>query len=167
VNGSSADDTQAASASTTNVAATDDTQAAASMDIDVLPPQRHLHLPRIADLEAYVLEGSSTDNFLNVLPDIAEAMASYVRTYPEQVASVWQGLKPILKEIRKRNTLHGRHISKPTAPVCAKRPSQWTNSHGDVVHDDYAWLTEKDDPEVMRHLDAENRYIDGDDGVVY
>ena len=101
---------------------------------------------------------SSSENFLNILPDIAEAIASYVRTYPDQVRNVWTHMKPILKDIRKRNRLHGRHIVRMDPPVCAKVPHSWTTVHGQVVHDDYAWLTDKEDPNVMKYLEEETRY---------
>lgn len=44
-----------------------------------------------------------------------------------------------------------------TPPVTPKRPTQ-REHHGDVVTDDYEWLREKDDPEVLAHLHAENAY---------
>ena len=42
-------------------------------------------------------------------------------------------------------------------PVASKRehPQIW---HGATVTDDYFWLREKSDPEVIRHLEAENAY---------
>ena len=42
-------------------------------------------------------------------------------------------------------------------PVARKVPSKRTH-HGDTVIDDYAWLADKDDPETIAYLKAENAY---------
>jgi oligopeptidase B len=44
-------------------------------------------------------------------------------------------------------------------PLAAKRPVE-LESHGDIRIDDYFWLNERDDPEVIAYLDAENAYAD-------
>ncbi|MGW9631178.1 S9 family peptidase [Agromyces sp. NPDC055520] len=44
-----------------------------------------------------------------------------------------------------------------TPPKTDKRPIERVH-HGDVVVDDYEWLREKDDPEVLAHLHEENAY---------
>ncbi|MRG59878.1 prolyl oligopeptidase family serine peptidase [Agromyces sp. CFH 90414] len=44
-----------------------------------------------------------------------------------------------------------------TPPETPKRPTT-REHHGDVVVDDYEWLREKEDPEVIAHLHAENAY---------
>ncbi|WP_030917356.1 S9 family peptidase [Streptosporangium amethystogenes] len=48
-------------------------------------------------------------------------------------------------------------MSSQTPPTAKKVPSERVH-HGDTVVDDYAWLTVKDDPEVVAHLEAENAY---------
>src|SRR5262245_52723167 len=44
-----------------------------------------------------------------------------------------------------------------TPPVAPRRPKVRAK-FGDRRVDDYAWLREKSDPEVLAYLDAENRY---------
>ncbi|MFF2388677.1 S9 family peptidase [Agromyces sp. NPDC058104] len=44
-----------------------------------------------------------------------------------------------------------------TPPVPKKRPTE-REHHGDVVVDDYEWLRDKDDPEVLAHLHEENAF---------
>lgn len=46
-----------------------------------------------------------------------------------------------------------------TAPVPARRPLE-RSFHGDTVIDPYDWLRDKEDPEVIAHLEAENAYAD-------
>jgi oligopeptidase B len=45
----------------------------------------------------------------------------------------------------------------PAPPVAAKKPHV-TKIHGDTRVDDYFWLRDKKDPEVLAHLEAENAY---------
>ncbi|MEV0250343.1 S9 family peptidase [Nocardia sp. NPDC050712] len=45
------------------------------------------------------------------------------------------------------------------API-AKRVPEQREHHGDVFIDEYEWLREKDDPEVVAHLTAENAYTE-------
>lgn len=52
----------------------------------------------------------------------------------------------------------------PTAaaapPVADRRPQERTH-HGDTFVDPYEWLRDKEDPEVIAHLEAENAYTQG------
>ena len=43
------------------------------------------------------------------------------------------------------------------APVAAKKPKELT-IHGDTRVDNYYWLKEREDPEVIAYLEAENAY---------
>ena len=45
----------------------------------------------------------------------------------------------------------------PTAPRAAVRPTE-LERHGDVRVDDYYWLRERENPEVVEYLEAENAY---------
>lgn len=47
----------------------------------------------------------------------------------------------------------------PQAPVAPRRPSPRTH-HGETVDDDYEWLRDKESPEVVAHLEAENAYTE-------
>ncbi len=47
-----------------------------------------------------------------------------------------------------------------TEPPVAKRVPARRVHHGDTVIDDYAWLTDKDDPETIAYLEAENAYAE-------
>jgi oligopeptidase B len=51
-------------------------------------------------------------------------------------------------------------LEKSVRPPVARRDSKQTTLHGDVRVDDYFWLREKESPEVISHLEAENRYAD-------
>jgi oligopeptidase B len=46
-----------------------------------------------------------------------------------------------------------------TAPIAKRVPTERT-FHGDTVVDEYAWLVDKDDPDTIAYLKAENEYTD-------
>lgn len=46
-----------------------------------------------------------------------------------------------------------------TAPAATKKPKELT-THGDVRQDPYYWLNERENPEVIDYLTAENQYLD-------
>ncbi|MGJ9373053.1 S9 family peptidase [Nesterenkonia sp. CF4.4] len=50
-------------------------------------------------------------------------------------------------------------MSESTAPQAKKVPTERTH-HGDTFVDHYEWLREKDSPEVLEHLRAENSYAE-------
>src|SRR5579862_3523299 len=49
-----------------------------------------------------------------------------------------------------------------TLPPTARKHRTETRLHGTVLVDDYAWLREKENPEVKAYLDAENAYAEAD-----
>src|SRR5919204_3536280 len=46
------------------------------------------------------------------------------------------------------------------SPPVAKKVPNVSVLHGDEHRDDYAWLRDKNDPEVISYLNAENAYTD-------
>ena len=50
-------------------------------------------------------------------------------------------------------------MSELNAPIARKEPTE-TKLHGITLTDDYAWLRQKDDPEVTAYLEAENSYAE-------
>ncbi|WP_327089043.1 S9 family peptidase [Nonomuraea sp. NBC_01738] len=49
-------------------------------------------------------------------------------------------------------------MSSNAPPTAKKVPTERTH-HGDTVIDEYAWLTNKDDPDTIAYLEAENAYL--------
>ncbi|MEU7748308.1 S9 family peptidase [Nonomuraea sp. NPDC049158] len=49
-------------------------------------------------------------------------------------------------------------MSSKTPPLAKKSPTERTH-HGDTVIDEYAWLTNKDDPDTIAYLEAENAFL--------
>ena len=51
------------------------------------------------------------------------------------------------------------HLPQPSAqPPIARRDPTPTTLHGIALHDDYRWMRDKDSPEVIAYLEAENAY---------
>ena len=48
--------------------------------------------------------------------------------------------------------------STSTQPPIAARQPNLTTLHGTELHDEYAWLRDKDSPRVRAYLEAENAY---------
>jgi oligopeptidase B len=57
-------------------------------------------------------------------------------------------------------TEHTGALSAGTRPPVARKVPRVATIHGDLRQDDYAWLRQKDDPEVLAYLQAENAYAD-------
>ena len=53
-----------------------------------------------------------------------------------------------------------RAVSNAMQPPVAKKIPKTTRIHGDTLVDDYYWLREKTNPEVISYLEAENRYTE-------
>lgn len=115
-------------------------------------------LPPMKQLEPFLLD--SVDNFMHLLPHIQDQLGEYLRMYPDQLKFVVDCFKPLLRDMRKRFMFHGRSRLPLQAPVCTKVPSSWVNCHGDTILDDYAWLTDRENPEVMKYLEQENQYAE-------
>ena len=47
----------------------------------------------------------------------------------------------------------------PNPPI-ARKEHRETTLHGTVLTDDYAWLRDKESPEVTAYLEAENAYVE-------
>ena len=48
--------------------------------------------------------------------------------------------------------------NQPAQPPVARRDLTPTTLHGVTLHDDYRWMRDKDSPEVIAYLNAENAY---------
>ena len=56
-----------------------------------------------------------------------------------------------------QSTHTGSATAELEPPAARRIPSERTY-HGDTVSDEYAWLADKDDPETIAYLEAENAY---------
>ncbi|KXS09897.1 hypothetical protein M427DRAFT_74808 [Gonapodya prolifera JEL478] len=120
-------------------------------------------IPSISDLpalDAYI--ESSPTNLVQLLPDIFGAIERFVLDDPDQCSATWAALRPLVADYTSRlahlTTVVHSPPTRPPSPVCPPRRTTWTNAHGDEWHDDYAHLTDREDPSVIAHIGAENAY---------
>lgn len=57
-------------------------------------------------------------------------------------------------------TLEAQTNAPEVKPPVAKKAAKVTEIHGEKLTDDYFWMREKTDPEVISYLEAENKYTD-------
>ncbi|KAF9427282.1 hypothetical protein BGZ94_005185 [Podila epigama] len=113
-------------------------------------------LPPLEEMDLFVSQ--SPDNFLSLLPDIAESVRMLVTHYPELYLGVWERLRSILEEAETRDRLHGRNIELPSPPICEAKPDVKVNVHGDQMVDNYSWLNDRENPDVLKYIEDENNY---------
>ncbi|KAF9585391.1 hypothetical protein BGW38_002594 [Lunasporangiospora selenospora] len=87
-----------------------------------------------------------------------ESIRQLIIHYPEIYLEVWEKLRVILKEAETRHRLHGRNLDLPSPPRCVAKPDVKVNLHGDKTVDNYSWLKDKEDPEVLKYIEDENQY---------
>jgi oligopeptidase B len=68
-------------------------------------------------------------------------------------------LVPILAAALAAPAVYAQQTTQTQPPVAAKKPHT-TKIHGYTLNDDYFWLREKSNPEVIKHLEAENAYTE-------
>src|SRR5581483_8498301 len=78
-------------------------------------------------------------------PNIPRAPASYAGSRPSRAFPRW------------RQFLMSTEAALAQPPVAARKHTERT-VHGHTLVDDYAWLREKENPEVIAYLEAENAY---------
>ncbi|KAF8927225.1 hypothetical protein BGZ58_010550 [Dissophora ornata] len=123
-----------------------------------LPASRNFHnkLPPLDEMDLFISQ--SADNMLSLLPEMTESIRQLIVHYPEVYLAVWEKLRLILEEAETRDKLHGRNIELPSPPTCEAMPEVKTNVHGDEVVDNYSWLKDRENPEVLKYIEDENQY---------
>jgi oligopeptidase B len=68
-------------------------------------------------------------------------------------------MEPDASTVTQNFSAEASEASMPRPPVAPRKPAEQV-LHGDRRADDYAWLRQKENPEVIRYLEAENSYTD-------
>ncbi|EPZ31433.1 hypothetical protein ROZALSC1DRAFT_26800 [Rozella allomycis CSF55] len=106
------------------------------------------------NMDAYV--SKSSNNFIQMVPDIASAIVNLTRNAPETYLDSWCKLKGILEESVRRGQIACPVQIDP--PRAVKKSTSIVNVHGDTFNDDYAYFTNREDPDLIKYLESENRY---------
>ncbi|KAF9096882.1 hypothetical protein BGX29_008365 [Mortierella sp. GBA35] len=123
-----------------------------------VPPSRNFHnkLPPLDEMDLFISQ--SADNLLTLLPDMTDSIRQLIVHYPEIYLGVWEKLRLILEEAETRDKLHGRNIELPSPPTCEAKPDVKVNIHGDEMVDNYSWLKDRENPDVLKYIEDENQY---------
>ncbi|KAG0230743.1 hypothetical protein BGW41_002415 [Actinomortierella wolfii] len=111
-------------------------------------------LPPLEEMDLFVTQ--SPENFLSLLPEMTESIRQLIIHYPEVYIGVWQQLRLVLEEAEDR--LYGRNLELPAPPTCAAKPDIKVNIHGEKTVDNYSWLKDRENPEVLKYISEENQY---------
>ena len=76
------------------------------------------------------------------------------------LAVIFTATNPMTLEAQNDSSAKPADAGKQPAPPVARKAPKETKLHGTTLADDYAWLREKSSPEVIKHLEAENAYVD-------
>ncbi|KAI9001717.1 prolyl oligopeptidase [Gaertneriomyces semiglobifer] len=115
----------------------------------------HPPLDDIEALDEYIQ--SEPSNLVQIFPSLAVRLEEFCLGHGDACADVWKRVKDLLMDIQTRE---GRFVRKslPTPPSCQPKTIKWTNVHGEEWEDDFAWLKEKENPEVLKYIEKENEY---------
>lgn len=111
---------------------------------------------KIKHLDAYIEEGGA-EAVLAILPEVYGILTDYLQEYPFRHHAVYDAVRPLLVDARRRNKLKGKHQQQPVVPTPKSVPVEKTLPDGSTLVDKYGWLENKEDPEVLQYLEAENK----------
>ncbi|KAJ3036119.1 hypothetical protein HK097_003922, partial [Rhizophlyctis rosea] len=120
----------------------------------------HPPLDDITALSEYI--ESEPSNLIQILPEIALNFERFCLDRPDSCRDLWSQLKPIFTNVQQQLNAAAEDANspRPPSPVCAAKPHKWTNVHGEEWEDDYDWLKDKEDPEVLEYIKKENEYTE-------
>ncbi|KAJ8329679.1 hypothetical protein BDV3_003684 [Batrachochytrium dendrobatidis] len=117
----------------------------------------HPPLDQLDRVDKYVLEEPS--NIVHLLPSIASFLEHMCISNPESCNQIWSTLKPLLENLQdKERATKQCHITRPPSPICEPKPYSFQNVHGENWHDDFGWLNDRSNQQVLDYIEAENQY---------
>lgn len=130
--------------------------------------------PPIEDIDAidkYITEDPSA--LVQVLPSIFSYIERTCLQYAAPAsaaadvnAQVWTALKPLLTDLVAKSKAfaladaeaRNKLLHRPPSPECQVKPYSFTNVHGEAWVDDYSWLNDRENQEVLDYIERENKY---------
>ncbi|KAJ3103240.1 hypothetical protein HDU97_010304 [Phlyctochytrium planicorne] len=109
-------------------------------------------LERVLNADPYSL--------VSYLPEVMHIIEAFCISDPDLCAGVWDQLAVVVRDLYKKTTgsVEDTAKAKPEPPLAAAKPVTITNVHGEEWEDDFGWLTNREDQEVLDYIDAENNY---------
>ena len=111
------------------------------------------NLNDMEDIEQFL--SSEPSNIVQILPEISIHLQQMCIEDASICPLIWSALKPIfeMKDAAKNN-------ARPSSPVCEAKTNVFKNYHDEECSDDYSWLNDKSNQQVLDYIDAENKYAD-------
>ena len=112
--------------------------------------------PPLSDMkavDAYV--AAEPWNLIKLLPAIMNHLEQECVESLAACNRVWNALRPLLGTVEHVYGT-GSNLLKP--PLCVAKRKEHINVHGDRHVDDYGWLNDREDPEVLHYIQQENLY---------
>ncbi|KAJ3080651.1 hypothetical protein HK102_002905, partial [Quaeritorhiza haematococci] len=121
----------------------------------------HPPLENVEELEKYIEHEPS--NVVQILPAFEQLVERFCLAHPDTCLEMWTRLKPIIQDINSRTRRRASHhnstaFQRPPSPICSAKPYKFVNVHDEEWEDDYAWLNDKENEEVLNYIEAENNY---------
>ena len=117
----------------------------------------HPGLGSLQEVDSYIRDDPSC--LVQILPDIFHAIERHVALNPGSCLPLWNILKPILDMVAPQGQ-SGKPHPTPPSPECEPKEQSTVNSHGHIWADEYLWLKDRENPDVLKYIDEENRYAD-------
>ncbi|KAI8820687.1 prolyl oligopeptidase [Fimicolochytrium jonesii] len=114
----------------------------------------HPPLANLPALDEYIK--SEPSNLVQVVPAIGHFLEEFCLANPDSCAEVWEKLRELIAEVQTKND--PKEPPRPPSPVCQRKPEKSVNIHGETWEDDYGWLTDRENPEVLDYIQRENDY---------
>ncbi|TPX54034.1 hypothetical protein PhCBS80983_g06067, partial [Powellomyces hirtus] len=122
----------------------------------------HPPLSNVAAVDTYI--HSDPHNLVQLVPALAHLLSTFCLHHPDACLSTWDAhVKPLLESLHTASTQRQQQHAdqeqhRPPSPVCDRKPNKSVNVHGETWEDDYAWLTDRDNPDVLKYIQEENDY---------
>ncbi|KAJ3149319.1 hypothetical protein HDU86_006954 [Geranomyces michiganensis] len=139
-------------------------RAAAILSAAYYSPPSTVHPPLtdIAAVEEYIAPDPSA--LVQLAPALAQHLAKFCLTNPADCSEAWSHVETLLQQLERIAAARAEQDAacvaspRPASPECPRKPTSAVNVHGETWTDDYAWLTDRENPEVLKYIEEENAY---------
>ncbi|KAJ3310365.1 hypothetical protein HDV04_005116 [Boothiomyces sp. JEL0838] len=111
------------------------------------------YLEKLKEIDADVV-GDPT-NLIKHLGDINFLIEKACLSAPEQCGDIWTNLKSVLTAFTEKCFECDKKLK---VPQCKPIPNKFINPHGEEWEDNFSWLNDRNNPEVLKYIDDENTY---------
>jgi hypothetical protein len=108
------------------------------------------------ELDEFIAQDPS--NIVQILPELSAQLQQFCITDPSVCSIIWKQLKPLFAELNSKLNLSFKKNTLPL-PSCEAKPFKFINCHGEEWSDDYSWLNDRSNNQVLEYIERENNYV--------